>query len=146
MLMGPVGGRFGDVRGRRRAAECGLAVAIVALATLAVSGSTAHAAVIIGVLAVFGIGFGFAQPSLITAAIESVPERRAGTASGVFAASRYSGSIPASIAFSIVVGTGTAGVDGLLVVSVMTVLVAIAAARSLPHRLAGAVDPDVEPL
>ena len=35
MLMGPVGGRFGDVRGRRRAAECGLVVAIVALATAA---------------------------------------------------------------------------------------------------------------
>ena len=70
----------------------------------------------------------------MTAAIESVPERRTGTAGGVFATSRYTGSIPASVAFALVTGEGTIGVDGLLVAAAVVSMLAVAATALLPSR------------
>ncbi len=134
VIMGPIGGRFGDRSGRRRPAAIGLAGALVALSVVAIAGDAVHGALLISVLVVFGAGFGFAAPSLMTAAIESVPERRTGTAGGVFATSRYTGSIPASIAFALVTGEGTIGVDGLLVASAVVSILAVSATVLLPAR------------
>jgi MFS family permease len=136
VIMGPIGGRFGDRRGRRRPAAIGLVGALVALSVVAVPGEAIHGALLISILVVFGAGFGFAAPSLMTAAIESVPARRTGTASGVFATSRYTGSIPASIAFALVTGEGTIGVDGLLVAAAVVSVLAVAATAMLPARRA----------
>jgi MFS family permease len=140
VVMGPLGGRFGDRHGRRHPATIGLLFALGALVVMAVPGSGVQASLLIVMLVVFGFGFGFAAPSLMTAAIESVPERRSGTASGIFAMSRYSGSIPASIAFAAVTGSGTTGVDSLLAASAVIAVVAVAATVLLParpdHRLA----------
>jgi MFS family permease len=132
VIMGPIGGRFGDRSGRRRPAAIGLAGALTALIVVAVPGDAVHGALLISVLVVFGAGFGFAAPSLMTAAIESVPERRTGTAGGVFATSRYTGSIPASVAFALVTGEGTIGVDGLLVAAAVVSILAVAATALLP--------------
>jgi MFS family permease len=132
VIMGPIGGRFGDRRGRRAPTAIGLVAACVALAVFAVPGDAVHGGLLIAVLTLFGVGFGFAAPSLMTAAIESVPERRTGTASGMFATSRYAGSIPASIAFAAATGAGTTGVDGLLITAALVASIAVAATALLP--------------
>jgi MFS family permease len=134
VVVGPLGGRFGDHYGRRRPSAIGLTCALVAVIAMAAAGAGMHGALMIAGLALFGFGYGFAAPSMMTAAIESVPERRSGTASGVFATSRYSGSIPASAAFAAATGAGTAGVDGLLIASAVFGAVAVAATVMLPSR------------
>jgi len=132
VIMGPIGGRFGDRNGRRRPTRIGLTGALIALLVLAIPGDAVNGALLISVLVLFGVGFGFAAPSLMTAAIESVPARRTGTAGGVFATSRYTGSIPAGVAFALVTGEGTIGVDGLLVAAALVAFVAVAATSLLP--------------
>jgi MFS family permease len=132
VVMGPPGGRFGDRHGRRLPATIGLTVAFGSLVVFAIGGSGVNGGLLVSILVVFGFGFGFAAPSLMTAAIESVPEERAGTAGGLFQTSRYSGSIPASIIFAATTGVGTAGVDGLLIASALLAVVAVGATLLLP--------------
>jgi len=134
VVVGPLGGRVGDHHGRRRPSVIGLTSAFVAVAVTAVAGAGMHAALMIAGLALFGFGYGFAAPSMMTAAIESVAERRSGAASGVFATSRYSGSIPASAAFAAATGSGTTGVDELLIAAAVFGAVAVAATVALPSR------------
>ncbi|MGI9602454.1 MAG: MFS transporter [Acidimicrobiales bacterium] len=134
VVMGPVGGTYGDRHGRRRPAVVGVGVAFVAVAVAALSGDQIMAALLIAVLLAYGFGFGFAAPSLMTAAIESAPVGRTATASGLFSTSRYTGSIPASLAFALIIGESTAGVDSLLIVATACAAAALATASLLPHR------------
>jgi MFS family permease len=132
VILGPIGGRVGDRRGRRTPATIGLSISAGAMIVLAVAGPSIHAALLIITIAAFGIGFGFAGPSLMTAALESVPETRTATAGGVFQTSRYTGSIPASLLFALLVDEGTGGVGIVFTLAAVTATVAIATAVLLP--------------
>lgn len=134
VVVGPLGGRLGDERGRRLPATVGLAVAAASLAVLAGSGDGVAGLLLIVALATFGLGFGFASPNLMTAALESVPSARTGVASGLFATARYTGSIPASVAFAVFTGSATAGVDGLLVAAAAVTMIGLAVAALLPDH------------
>ena len=136
VVMGPPGGRLGDERGRRLPTMTGLSVATLSLVMLGIAGADVTAWLLIAALVTFGFGFGFASPNLMTAAIESVPPARTGTASGLFSTARYSGSIPASVAFAVFTGTGTEGVDGLLIAAAAIAIIGIPAASPLPGRRA----------
>ena len=132
IILGPVGGRFGDQRGRRMPAAIGLATSAGAMVVVAVGGPSIHSGVLIASIAVFGVGFGFATPSLMTAALESVPEGRTATAGGIFQTARYTGSIPASIFFALLIGEGISGVGTVLTIAAVAAVAAIAATVVLP--------------
>lgn len=131
VLMGPVGGRVGDRRGRRFPAFIGVGAAAfaTALAALMVEDSAAG---VVAAISIFGFGLGFAVPSVQTAALESVPEEFAGSAAGVLSMSRYTGSIPASVLFALLVSEGGGGSRALLTVASLAMLVAVLAATMLP--------------
>jgi MFS family permease len=131
VLMGPVGGRFGDRRGRRFPVIIGVGAAGFAtvLAALMVEGSSAG---VVAAITIFGFGLGFAIPSVQTAALESVPEEFAGSAAGILSMSRYSGSIPASILFALLVSEGGGGSQSLLAIASLAMVAAVLAATMLP--------------
>lgn len=137
ILMGPIGGRVGDVAGRRQPVVIGVAAAGAATVGAAAIIETSPAALVVAI-AVAGFGMGFAVPSIQTAALESVPERYAGSASGVLSMSRYTGSIPASILLTVMVSDDGAGSRAYLVVASIGMLVALLAAMRLPNTAAPA--------
>lgn len=92
-LFGPLGGRWSDRAGRWYPAVIGgvgmfLGALIVALGV----GWRSVTAIVVG-LAVMGVGLGVSGAAVQTAAIESVPLERAGSAAGMFSTSRYLGSV-----------------------------------------------------
>lgn len=131
VLLGPIGGRFSDAHGRRRPVLLGVGTA--AMATVAATALVEHAAAgLVAAMAVFGFGLGFSLPSVQTAALESVPEALAGSASGVLAMSRYTGSIPASVLLAVLVTDHGGGARLYLAIAAVTMVIALRAATSLP--------------
>ena len=131
VLMGPVGGRVGDQRGRRFPVIIGVGAAGLATALAALMVEDSSVGVVVAI-AIFGFGLGFAVPSVQTAALESVPEEVAGSAAGILSMSRYVGSIPASVLFAVLVSDAGAGSRSLLVVASLGMVVAVLAATTLP--------------
>jgi MFS transporter, DHA2 family, methylenomycin A resistance protein len=130
--MGPIGGRAGDGRGRRRPATIGLAIASTGVALLLLAGSSVAPMVLVAGLAVFGVGLGLTTPNLMSAALGSVPASRAGAAAGVLSMSRYVGSIATSL---LIAGFVTADADGtriVLGVSAVCMMLAMLVSRGLP--------------
>lgn len=131
VLLGPVGGRFGDAHGRRRPVLLGVGTA--AIAAVAATALVEHSAAgVVAAMAVFGFGLGFSLPSVQTMALESVPEELAGSASGVLAMSRYAGSIPASLLLAVLVTDQGGGARVHLGIAAVTMVLAVQAAASLP--------------
>jgi MFS family permease len=132
IVMGPIGGRAGDERGRRLPATIGLTVASTAIVALLLGGPSIAPVVLVAALAVFGVGFGATTPNLMSAALGSVPATRAGAAAGVFSMGRYVGSIGTSL---LIAGFVTADGDGtriVLGVSAVCITLAILVSRGLP--------------
>jgi len=138
IVMSPIGGRLGDEWGRRRPVVLGLAVATVAVATSAAFGSSATSAVLIATLLAFGLGYGVASPSILTAGIEAAPEQRVGLAAGLLSMSRYVGSILASILLTLVVTDDVGSIGIVLVISTVGLALSIGTASRLPGR---SIDP-----
>jgi len=138
IVMSPIGGRLGDEWGRRRPVVLGLAVATVAVATSAAFGSSATSAVLIATLLAFGLGYGVASPSILTAGIEAAPEQRVGLAAGLLSMSRYVGSILASILLTLVVTDDAGSIGIVLVISTVGLALSIGTASRLPGR---SIDP-----
>jgi len=133
IVMGPLGGRAGDERGRRAPSAGGLAVAAVGVAVLLVAGPSIGIGLLILGLFAFGVGYGFTQPNLMmSAALESVPMSRTGSAAGVLAMSRYVGSITTSLAIAFFVTVDGSGSRVVLGLSLASVLVAVLLTRQLP--------------
>lgn len=143
VVMGPIGGRVGDVRGRRRPVAVGVVAAAVAAVAAAMVVDTSPAGLLVA-MAVFGVGLGFAVPSVQTAALESVPEEFAGSASGVLSMSRYLGSIPASVLLALLVTDRGDGATTYLAIAAVAMVAAVTTAWMLPStvdRHAVAVEP-----
>ena len=132
IVMSPTGGRLGDEWGRRRPVVLGLLVSTVAVATSAAFGTAVASAVLIGTLLMFGLGYGVASPSILTAGIEAAPEQRVGLAAGLLSMSRYVGSIVASILLTLVVTDDANGIGIMLVVSTIALGVSLSTASRLP--------------
>jgi MFS family permease len=132
IVLGPMGGRLGDARGRRLPSVVGLVAATVGTAGLALAGADVHPVVLAVGLTVFGVGLGATTPNLMSAALGSVPPDRTGTAAGVFSMGRYVGSIGTSILIGAVVADDASGSATILVISTVCMILATAAARWLP--------------
>ncbi len=137
IVMSPTGGRLGDEWGRRRPVVLGLLVSTIAVATSAAFGTAVASVVLIVTLLAFGLGFGVASPSILTAGIEAAPEQRIGLAAGLLSMSRYVGSIVASIALTIIVSDDASGVGTILVLSTLALGVSLLTASRLPGARVG---------
>ncbi len=109
-------------------------VPLIAIAASAVVGDDAPSWLLVTTLALFGLGLGVATPSIMPAGIEAAPERRIGTAAGVLSASRYVGSIAATLVLASVVSDDGEGLSLMLSVCAATLVAALACARWLPGR------------
>jgi len=132
IVMGPIGGRAGDERGRRLPATIGLIVASTAIFVLLLGGSSIAPVVMVAALAVFGVGLGVTTPNLMSAALGSVPAARAGAAAGVLSMSRYVGSIGTSLLIAGFVTADANGTRVVLGVSALCMTLAILVSRGLP--------------
>lgn len=139
VVTGPPGGRLGDVRGRRFPVLVGLAVATIAVATSAAFGDATASATLMVTLLVFGLGLGLASPGIQTAGIEAAPERRIGFASGLLSASRYVGSITASILLTVLVDDVGGGAGTMLALCTLALLLGLGTACKLPGLRAAGV-------
>jgi MFS family permease len=133
IVMSPLGGRLGDEWGRRRPVMLGLAAATLAVAASAVFGTDVASALLIATLLGFGLGYGIASPSILTAGIEAAPEDRVGLAAGLLSMSRYVGSIVASVLLTIVVTDDAEGVGTMLVLSTVALAISLVTASRLPR-------------
>ena len=134
IVMSPTGGRLGDEWGRRRPVVLGLVVSTIAVATSAAFGTAVASAVLIGTLLTFGVGFGVASPSILTAGIEAAPEERVGLTAGLLSTSRYVGSVIASILLTAVVTDDASGVGVMLALSTAALGLSLLSASGLPGR------------
>ncbi len=132
IVFGPAGGRAGDRLGRRTPVMGGLAFATVSMVVLFFAGAGISPTLLVVTLIVFGIGLGVATPNFMTAALESVPESRAGSAAGVLSMSRYVGSITTSVAVTAFVSTDAGGSRILLGMAVVSMAMAIWMAVWMP--------------
>lgn len=121
LVLGPVGGTLGDRRGRVQPIVAGLAVVVVGAGLLAFDPRSVGL-LVAGPL-VMGFGLGLAGASLQAAAMDAVPQAIAGSAAGLYSASRYVGSIAGSLAIGATGATGAA--------SSRPVLLAVVAAAAL---------------
>ncbi|MGI8915903.1 MAG: MFS transporter [Chloroflexota bacterium] len=125
VLCAPVGGRLADRFGRRWPVVAGLALAAVAFTPLLWEAPTWSGGVLALTLALAGAGLGIASPGMQTAAVEAVPARQAGAASGMYSTSRYLGSIVGSSVLPLLF---TASVPSVMTVQHVFLLVVLAAA------------------
>jgi MFS family permease len=132
IVMSPIGGRFGDRFGRRAPSLVGLVTATVAVVTLLIAGPDVLPVVLVVGLAVFGLGLGTTTPSLMTAALESVPMHRTGAAAGVLSMSRYVGSIATSISVSALVASDASGSRSVLAIAAVSMAIAVSGTIVLP--------------
>jgi MFS family permease len=139
IVMSPIGGRLGDEWGRRRPVMLGLTAATLAVAASAVFGTDVASAVLIATLLGFGLGYGVASPSILTAGIEAAPEQRVGLAAGLLSMGRYVGSIIASVLLTVIVTDDAEGVGTMLVLSTVALGISLVTASRLP-RLPIAID------
>lgn len=121
LILGPVGGTLGDRHGRVPPIVAGLGVVVVGASLLALDPRSVSL-LVAGPL-VMGFGLGLAGASLQAAAMDAVPQAVAGSAAGLYSASRYVGSIAGSLAIA---ATGAAGAS-----SSRPVLVAVVVAAAL---------------
>lgn len=132
IVMGPIGGRLGDRAGRRRPVMIGQLVALLGVLLVVPFGAGVRPVVLIAALALFGVGYGLASPSIMTAALESAPEERTGLAAGLLSMSRYVGSITASLLITRFVADDASGAHLMFVASAVALSLGVASAYRLP--------------
>ena len=135
LVLGPLGGAVGDRRGRRVPIVAGLSVVALGAVLLA-AGPTTGLLLVAGPL-VIGAGLGLAGASLQAAAMDAVTQSVAGSAAGVYSASRYVGSIAGSLAIS---ATGATGAGSARPVLIAVVVASVLATAFGSRSVAEAVD------
>lgn len=134
VLVGPLGGRLGDERGRRWPVLAGGAATFAAVAVAAANGDGVSSVLIVVTLLVFGLGYGVASPSIQTAGIEAAPAGKVGAAAGLLSAGRYVGSITSTLVLAGVVHDDGDGLATILFVSAASLALSLVAAWHLPGR------------
>jgi MFS family permease len=134
IVMGPIGGRAGDERGRRAVSAFGTSIATVGVGVLMIAGPSVSIIVLVLGLGAFGVGFGLTQPNLMSAALESVPMSRTGSAAGVLSMSRYVGSLTTSLAIAAFVTVDGSGSRLVLGISFVSMLAALLVSSQLPSK------------
>ena len=125
VVCAPFGGQLADRWGRRWPAVGGLLILTVGLLPLALAGGAVAVSTLVGSLSIAGIGLGLAWAGIQTSAIEAVEPEQAGVASGIYATSRYLGSIVGS---SVLISLLKGGEDGFAAVFFMATVAAFLSA------------------
>ncbi len=134
IVMSPIGGRYGDEFGRRWAVTRGLGVAVVGGLILLPFGIGVSPPILISTLGAFGIGLGFASPSILAAGLEAVSDERSGIAAGLLSASRYVGSILASLLLSAFVADNGSGARIMFIATAAASMLAMTVGFRLPQH------------
>jgi MFS family permease len=132
IVMGPIGGQFGDAHGRRLPARLGITAAMAGIIVLAIAGRSVQPLLLVAGLALFGLGLGATTPNLMSAALGSVPDSRTGAAAGVFTTSRYVGSLTTTLLIAAFVTADATGSRLILTISAVCVVLAFIVVRWLP--------------
>ncbi|HVE91656.1 MAG TPA: MFS transporter [Actinomycetota bacterium] len=140
VVVAPVGGRLADRLGRRTPVIGGVSLFTCGLLPLALYSGEVPGAVFVMTLAIAGVGLGLSSAGMQTAALEAVPARHAGVASGTYSTSRYLGSIVGSSLLAGLAG-GPGGYRPVFVMIVAAAAAAVLASAVLP-RGAGAGEQD----
>jgi len=93
MVLVPVGGRLADRVGRRRPAVIGMSLMVAGLSPLPFAGAGIALPLLVPALVVTGAGLALSSSAMQAAALDAVAPEDSGAASGVYATSRYLGSI-----------------------------------------------------
>ncbi len=137
-LFAPLGGRLADRWGRRWPTVAGLALMALGLLPLALpinaTGIEAQLPLIIGGLALAGIGLGISAAGLQTTAVEAVAARQTGVAAGVFSTSRYLGSITGSVILATLVSGANASFQPVFLLVVGAAWLAVLVSLCLQDR------------
>jgi EmrB/QacA subfamily drug resistance transporter len=128
IVCAPFGGRLADRFGRRWPSVVGLALATVGLMALALVGPLISMPMLVGSLALTGLGLGLSGAGLQTSAVEAVGPEDAGMASGVYSTSRYFGSVTGSSIMAGLLTTQCSSAAGYQVIFVMVVGAALLSA------------------
>ena len=96
IALSPAGGALADRFGRRVPSTIGLALVAIGAIPIAVLGGDISMMPLLAGLTLVGLGIGLSTPGLQTSAVEAAPASQAGSASGLYATSRYFGSIAGS--------------------------------------------------
>lgn len=132
VLFTPIGGRLSDSHGRRWPVVIGMALATVGLFMVGMGQIRHVIPLLLAGLGLAGSGLGIASPGQQTAALESVPARDAGAASGVYSTARYIGSITgSSLLAAILAGSTGAGRNFTPIYFLIIIAAAIATFMSL---------------
>ncbi|MBZ6003996.1 MFS transporter [Leuconostoc gelidum subsp. aenigmaticum] len=107
MISMPIGSQLAEKIGYRIVITTGMGLMAVSMFLLATLSSTTTKQFMVGYMIVLGIGFGFACLSIV-AAVQYIPENKAGIASGVVNAARQLGTC---LGIALLVGTMTHNVD-----------------------------------
>ena len=110
-LLAPIGGRLADRLGRRTPAVLGAIIATAGLAPLIAIGEGWSSFTVAGLLAVVGVGIAIQMPSVQASSVDSVPERVAGMASGVYSTGRYVGNILGVVVIAAALGADPDGAE-----------------------------------
>jgi len=121
----PIGGRLSDAFGRRIAAQAGGLLLLLGASMLAVAlDADVSMVYVTGCLAILGLGLGLGSGAASTAAVESVPHQRAGSAAGTSSMMRYIGSIIGAGVLAGVLSSETADVATYRLVAIVVVATA----------------------
>lgn len=95
---------------------------------------------VVGALGLMGIGLGIAGAAVQTAAVESVPAERTGSAAGIYSTARYMGSVAGSTALAIVFADSPRAGEATPFVRLFAGLVLVALLGAVANsRIAGRV-------
>ena len=128
ILLAPFGGRLADRFGRRLPTVTGLTLLAVGAVPIAIGGADVGMAALLTGLLLVGSGLALATPALQTTAVESVASNQAGAAVGVYATSRYIGSILGSAIMAGLLGADRSNAGGLDLVFIVVLVSGILAA------------------
>jgi DHA2 family methylenomycin A resistance protein-like MFS transporter len=139
IAVAPLGGRIADRRGRRLPADAGLSLLVVSSLGLALMGASPNAVGLAAALLLGGAGLGLSGAAVQTAAMESVPERHAGVAAGLFSTGRYAGAVVSAALLALVLGDGTEHASAFFAIASGAALGAVLLALRLGAPREGAV-------
>ena len=127
IVMSVVAGRMLDCHGRKLPTAVGLVISAIGAAPIAILGADISVAALILGLIFVGIGLGLAMTGLQTTSVESVEDHQVGAAAGVYATSRYMGSILGSAIIAGVIGAEVGDIGNIGLVFYVSFIAAILA-------------------